>query len=87
MIESDNILYLELEDVLLLYAVRFECSQAEAGDQLLRPDLLESALERPLQYAYYDSTDIALQAAALAHGIAENGVFCLTPQNGAFELI
>jgi len=46
-----------------------------ARDQLLRPELLESALDRPAHYAFYRDADLALQAAVLAHGIAENQAF------------
>lgn len=38
-------------------------------------DGLEIALARPLMYAHYQAADIALQAAALAHGIAESQPF------------
>ena len=36
---------------------------------------LESALGRPRNYAHYQEADLALQAAALAHGIAESQAF------------
>lgn len=36
---------------------------------------LESALERPRSYAHYQDADLALQAAVLAHGIAESQPF------------
>jgi death-on-curing protein len=47
----------------------------EARDQLRNPDGLEGALARPLNYAYYQSADFALQAAVLAFGIAETQPF------------
>ncbi len=37
--------------------------------------LLESALARPANYAAYQHADLALQAAVLAHGIAETQPF------------
>ncbi len=67
--------YLELEDALILFAVLFECSLQEARDQLRSIGGLEGALARPVQYAFYEEADIALQAAVLAHGIAENQPF------------
>jgi death-on-curing protein len=36
---------------------------------------LESAIARPETYAHYQDADLALQAAALAHGIAEGQQF------------
>jgi len=36
---------------------------------------LESALGRPRAYAHYEEADLALQAAVLAHGIAESQTF------------
>jgi death on curing protein len=36
---------------------------------------LESALARPETYAHYQDADLALQAAVLAHGIAEGQQF------------
>lgn len=73
--EREDILYLDVEDVLALYAELFSCSVETARDQLSRPELLESALARPAQYAYYQDADLALQAAVLTHGIAESQSF------------
>lgn len=75
MIEHEGVLYLELEDVLGVYTIIFKCSLQEAADQLRSPDGLESALARPSMYAYYRGADLALQAAVLAHGIAEGQHF------------
>jgi prophage maintenance system killer protein len=36
---------------------------------------LESALGRPRAHAHYDGVDLALQAAVLAHGLAEGQFF------------
>lgn len=36
---------------------------------------MESALARPITYALYEDADLALQAAVLAHGIAEGQPF------------
>jgi len=42
---------------------------------LLRPELLESALYRPQQAAYYEDADLIRQAALLAVAISEAQVF------------
>ena len=73
--EREDILYLDVEDVLVLFAELFGCSVETARDQLSRAELLESALARPAQYAYYRDADLALQAAVIAHGIAESQSF------------
>ncbi len=46
--EEGGFVYLELDDVLVLYAAIFGCSEQEAADQLRNRDGLESALSRPL---------------------------------------
>lgn len=38
-------------------------------------DALEGAVGRPASYAHYERADLALQAAVLAHGIAETQPF------------
>jgi death-on-curing protein len=63
--------YLTLEDVLGLYGLIIGTTPAEAADHLRNRDGLESTLARPATYAHYERADLALQAAALAHGIAE----------------
>jgi death on curing protein len=68
-------LYLALEDVLALYAEIFSCSEREARDQLRDRAGLESALSRPEMYAHYQAADLAMQAAVLAHAIAEGQYF------------
>ncbi len=70
-----GLLYLEIEDVLVLYGAVFSCTEQEAADQLRSREGLESALSRPLMYAHYQAADLALQAAVLAHGIAEGQPF------------
>ncbi len=75
MIEYEGIFYLELEDALSIYGAIFGWSAAAATDRLRNRTGLESALDRPQNYAYYHGADIALQAAVLAHGIAENQPF------------
>ena len=67
--------YLELADALELYAAIVGGTAAQAADQLRDRAGLESALGRPRNYALYEDADLALQAAALAHGIAESQTF------------
>lgn len=72
---QDEILYLHIEHILDLYANLLECTLQEASDQLRDAGGLDGALGRPEQYAYYEGADLALQAAVLAHGIAEGQYF------------
>jgi death-on-curing protein len=67
--------YLTLDDVLELYGLIIGATAAEARDQLRNHDGLESALARSETYAHYQDADLALQAAVLAHGIAEGQQF------------
>ena len=67
--------YLTLEDVLGLHGLIIGATSTEAGDQLRNRYGLESALARPETYAHYKDADLALQAAVLAHGIAEGQQF------------
>jgi death on curing protein len=68
-------IYLELADALALYAAIIGGTPAQAADQLRDQSALEGALGRPRSYANYEDADIALQAAVLAHGIAESQAF------------
>ncbi len=67
--------YLELDDALELYAAVIGGNAAQAEDHLRNRSGLESALARPETYAHYEDADLALQAAVLAHGIAESQCF------------
>lgn len=67
--------HLVLEDVLEIYAAIIGASAAQAADHLRNRDALEGALARPGTYAHYEQADPALQAAVLAHGIAETQPF------------
>ncbi len=67
--------YLTLADVLELHALIIGATAAEAADQLRNRAGLESAIARPETYAHYQDADLALQAAVLAHGIAEGQQF------------
>lgn len=68
-------IYLELVDALELYAAIIGGTPAQAADQLRDQGTLEGALARPRSYAYHEDADLALQAAVLAHGIAEGQAF------------
>jgi death-on-curing family protein len=70
-----ELVYLTLKDVLELYGLIVGSSSAQARDQLRNRDGLEGALARPHAYAHYENADLALQAAVLAHGIAEGQPF------------
>lgn len=72
---TPDVLYLELEDVLSLYADLFGLNDHGAKDRLRNEDGLRSALNRPRNHAHYIKADIAAQGAALAHGIAEGQPF------------
>lgn len=67
--------YLEFADALELYATIIGGTVIQAGDQLRDRAGLEGALGRPRSYAHYEEADLALQAAVLAHGIAESQTF------------
>jgi death-on-curing protein len=72
---GQELLYLGLDDVLGLYADLFGLTDQEARDRLRIEVGLSGALGRPQNYAHYQGADIALQAAVLAHGIAEGQHF------------
>lgn len=71
--EENEPVYIELADALELYAAIIGGTIGQAGAQLRDQAGLESALGRPCNYAQYQEADLALQAAALAHGVAEGG--------------
>ena len=73
--EENEPVYIELADALELYAAIIGGTTGQASDQLRDQAGLESALGRPRNYAHYQEADLALQAAALAHGIAESQAF------------
>jgi death on curing protein len=72
---TPDFLYLELEDVIGLYADLFGLDDQGAEDRLRNAEGLRSALNRPRTHAHYMKADIATQSAALAHGIAEGQPF------------
>jgi death-on-curing protein len=67
--------YLTIDDILGLYAELFDCTVTEAADQIRSRDGIEGALARPRSYALYERADLSVQAASLAHGIAEGQYF------------
>ena len=71
----DEPVYLTADDVLDIYAAIIDATATEAADHLRSPDALEGALGRPVAYAHYEQADLALQAAVLAHSIAETQPF------------
>jgi death-on-curing protein len=72
---GSELVYLTLEDVLSLHGLIIGASSTQAAAQLRNRDGLESALARPAAYAHYEDADLAHQAAALAHAIAEGQQF------------
>jgi death-on-curing protein len=72
---SKDVTYLDLRNVLRAHANVFGISPDQAADHVRNLDGLRSAIERPRQYAHYQEADIALQAAALSHAIAEGQLF------------
>jgi death on curing protein len=70
-----ELIYLTFEDALELYAAIIDGTPAQAASVLRSRSSLEGALARPTTYAHYQDADIALQAAVLAHGIAESQPF------------
>jgi len=66
--------YLTLLDVIAIHE-RVMRAGGYQSRPLLRPELLESALYRPQQAAYYEEADIFRQAALLAIAISEAQAF------------
>lgn len=73
--DAPVVLYLTAEDVIALHADIFDSTVEEAADQLRNPNGLDGAVARPITHARYAGADIALQAAVLAHGVAESQLF------------
>ena len=68
--------YLTVTGVLGLHAQIMGCTREQARDRLRNAPGLETAVMRPQNAAHYeDDADIPLQAAYLAHGIAEGQPF------------
>ncbi len=72
---EEEFVYLTLDDALEIYAAIFSLTVKQAADHLRSRGALEGALGRPASYEHYQQADLALQAAVLAHGIAETQPF------------
>lgn len=72
---ADEPLYLQLKDILELYAAIIGGTLGQAADQLRNRAGLEGALARPATHAHYEEADLAMQASVLAHGLAEGQFF------------
>ena len=70
-----ELIHLTLEDALELYAAIIDGTSEQAVALLRSRSALEGALARPATYAHYQNADLALQAAVLAHGLAESQAF------------
>jgi death on curing protein len=70
-----ELIYLTLEDALEVYAAIIDGTTEQVAAVLRSRSALEGALARPATYAHYQDADLALQAAVLAHGIAESQPF------------
>lgn len=66
---------LTAEQVIDAHADLFGISRSAARDRVHDAEGLDAAVVRPANYRHYRGADIALQAAALAHAIAERQVF------------
>jgi death-on-curing protein len=73
--EPDELVYLTDDDVVEIYAAIIDATATQAADHLRSRDALAGAVARPATYAHYEQADLALQAAVLAHGIAETQPF------------
>jgi death-on-curing protein len=73
--EEAEFVYLVLDDALEIYAAIIGGTAVQAVDYLRSRDVLEGALGRPKSHSHYGQADLALQAAVLAHGIAETQPF------------
>lgn len=72
---TEDVLYLDVDDVVRLHARIFAIDAAAARDRLGDAPALASALARPIHHATYEDADIAMQAAILAHGVAQSQSF------------
>lgn len=67
--------YLDVDDALEVFGAIIGGTATQAADQLRDRAALAGALARPINYAQYEGADLALQAAMVAHGIAETQPF------------
>lgn len=73
--EREELVYLTTDDIVEIYAAIIAATAGQAADHLRSRDSLAGAVGRPAAYAHYEQADLALQAAVLAHGIAETQPF------------
>lgn len=66
---------LSIDQIIEVHAAVFSISHAAARDRVHDVEGLEAAAVRPANYRHYRGADSALQAAALAHAIAERQIF------------
>ncbi len=71
----EDVVYLDVDDALEIFGAIIGGTATQAADQLRDRAALEGALARPVNYAEYEGADLALQAAMVAHGIAETQPF------------
>jgi death-on-curing protein len=71
----ENVVYLDVDDALEIFGAIIGGTATQAADQLRDRAALAGALACPINYAQYENADVALQAATLAHGIAETQPF------------
>jgi death-on-curing protein len=71
----ESAVYLDVDDALEIFGAIIGGTATQAADQLRDRAALAGALARPINYAQYENADLALQAATLAHGIAETQPF------------
>lgn len=77
--EDVETIHLEFVDVLEIYAAIIDSTTSQAADHLRDHSGLEGALARPAMHAHYQGADLALQAAVLAHAIAEGQLATSAP--------
>jgi death-on-curing family protein len=70
-----DVAYLDVDDALEVFGASIGGTATQAADQLRDRAALAGALARPINYAQYEGADLALQAAMVAHGIAETQPF------------
>jgi death-on-curing protein len=71
----EDVVYLDVADALEIFGAIIGGTATQAADQLRDRAALAGALARPINYAQYEGVDLALQAAMVAHGVAETQPF------------
>lgn len=72
--DEPHVIHLDAADVVALYAELFGCTERQAAINCAVPPA-EGAVAPSATHAHYEDADSALQAPALAHGIAESQPF------------